>query len=44
MEQRAYLARYLVNLAIPEDILMDEDVSRIHNDYKELQAEFQVVH
>ena len=44
MEQRAYLARYLVNLAIPEDILMDEDVSRINNEYKELQAEFQVVH
>ena len=44
MEQRAYLARYLVNLAIPEDILMDEDVGSIHNQHKELQAEFQVVH
>lgn len=44
MQQRAYLARYLVNVFIPDEFLMEPDMSDLFQNYKELQAQFQVTH
>lgn len=44
MQQRAYLARYLVNIYVPEDLLMEDDMKEVYQQYKELQAQFQVCH
>ena len=44
LQTRAYLARYLIPPHIPEDILADLEVSEIHLQYKDLQAEFQLTH
>ena len=39
--KRAYLANYLVSVAVPSHYLVDEDMNGVHQQYKELQAEFQ---
>ena len=44
MQQRAYLGRYLANVYVPEDILVEDDMKLAYQEYKELQAQFQVVH
>ena len=38
------MAKFLITLEIPEEILNDQEVKEIFNQYKDLQAEFQVVH
>jgi len=43
-EKRAYLARFLVPFEIQEDLQGDQDIKTMHQQYKDLQAEFQVVH
>jgi intraflagellar transport protein 81 len=44
MQQRAYLGRFLSNVYVPEDILIEDDMKIAYQEYKELQAQFQVVH
>jgi len=44
LQKRAYLAKFLVNIAVPDEFLMDEEMQNVHQQYKELQAEFQVTH
>lgn len=44
MEKRAYLAKFLVNIYVPEDILMADDIKTSYQENKERQAEFQVIH
>ena len=44
MQQRAYLGRFLANVFVPEDILVEDDMKIAFQEYKELQAQFQVVH
>lgn len=40
-KKRAYLAQYLVSIAVPSHLLVDEEMNGVHQKYKELQAEFQ---
>jgi len=40
-KKRAYLAQYLVSIAVPSHYLVDEEMNGFHQKYKELQAEFQ---
>ena len=40
LQRRAYTARFLVPLAIPDEFLVDEEMQEIFNTYKDLQAEF----
>eukprot|EP01022_Parablepharisma_sp_SALTPOND_P016760 TRINITY_DN2530_c0_g2_i1.p1 TRINITY_DN2530_c0_g2~~TRINITY_DN2530_c0_g2_i1.p1 ORF type:complete len:595 (-),score=144.20 TRINITY_DN2530_c0_g2_i1:119-1903(-) len=40
-KKRAYLAQYLVSIAVPSHYLVDEEMNGVHQKYKELQAEFQ---
>lgn len=44
MKQRAYLAKYLVSIYVPEEFTMDEDMQLIYQEYKELQSQFQGYH
>lgn len=44
MQQRAYLGRFLANIFVPDDILAEDDMKNAYEEYKELQAGFQVVH
>ncbi len=44
LQTRAYLARFLVPLHIPEEIVADSEVGEIYLQFKDLQAEFQVIH
>jgi intraflagellar transport protein 81 len=44
LQKRAYLAKYLVPLHIPEEMLADEDMKNLFQEYKDSQAEFQVSH
>ena len=44
LQTRAYLARFLVPVHIPEEIAADMEVTEIYSQYKDLQAEFQVGH
>ena len=44
MQQRAYLGRFLANILVPDDILVEEDMKTAYQEYKELQASFQVIH
>jgi intraflagellar transport protein 81 len=44
MQQRAYLARFLVSVYVPDEFLMEPDMSDLFQNYKELQAQFQVIH
>ena len=43
-KKRAYLAKYLVPLAVPSQYLVEADADQVHTQYKELQAEFQATH
>ena len=40
-KKRAYLAQYLVSIAVPSHYLVDEEMNGIYQKYKEFQAEFQ---
>lgn len=44
LQRKAYTARFLVPLAIPEEFLMDEEMRETFQVYKDLQAEFQATH
>ena len=44
MQQRAYLGRYLANIFVPDEFLVDDDMKQAYGEYKEFQAQFQVVH
>ena len=44
MKQRAYLAKYLVTIYVPEEFTMDEDMQLIYQEYKEMQSQFQGYH
>jgi len=44
LRKRAYLARFCVNLEVPEEFLRDEQVYEIFQQYKELQGQFKATH
>jgi len=44
LKRRAYLARYLVKIDLPGDILMDNEVTETHTMYLELIDQFKVLH
>lgn len=44
LAKRAYVARFLVNVAVPDEFMHDEVVADVHQHYKERQEEFVEVH
>lgn len=44
LKRIAYTSKFLVSLAIPEELLMDEEIRETMQVYKDLQAEFTAVH
>ena len=44
MQRKAYTAKFLVPLQIPDEYMHDEDMRNTLQVYKDLQAEFQAVH
>jgi intraflagellar transport protein 81 len=44
LQKRAYLAKFLLSLPIPEEYLADPEMKMTHQENKDLQAEFQVNH
>ena len=44
LQQRAYLAKYLVKLDIPPEISADQDVAEIYEQYEDLIEQFKTVH
>jgi intraflagellar transport protein 81 len=44
LKSRAYLAKFCVNLEVPEEFLRDEQVYEMYQHYKELQSQFKTTH
>ena len=44
LRKRAFLARFLVNIEVPEEMFADEVVVEVFQQYKELQAQFKETH
>jgi len=44
LRKRAYLAKFLVPINIPPEMLTEDDMKNLYQQYKDLQAEFQVNH
>jgi intraflagellar transport protein 81 len=44
LQRKAYTAKFLVPLQIPDEYLMDDDMRDTYQMYKDLQAEFQATH
>jgi len=44
LRKRAYLAKFCVNLEVPEEFLRDESVYELYQHYKELQSQFKTTH
>mmetsp|Transcript_55408 Transcript_55408/g.96848 ORF Transcript_55408/g.96848 Transcript_55408/m.96848 type:complete len:675 (-) Transcript_55408:88-2112(-) len=44
LKKRAYLAKFCVNLEVPEEFLREEQVYEIYQSYKELQGQFKATH
>lgn len=44
LQKRAFLARFLVNIEVPEEMFADEVVVEVFQQYKELQAQFKETH
>lgn len=44
LRKRAYLAKFCMNLEVPEEFLREEQVASVYQNYKELQAQFKVHH
>ena len=44
LQKRAYLARFLVDVEVPEHMFNDEDVAEVYRNYKDLQEEFKDMH
>jgi len=44
LQKRAYLAKFLVNVDVPPEILHEEAVQEVYRSFKELQEEFKETH
>lgn len=44
LEKRAYLSNYLVPIKVPAEFLVDDELKKVNQEYRDLQAEFQVTH
>lgn len=44
LQKRSYLARFLVNIEIPEHMFSDEEVAEVYQNLKDLQEEFKETH
>lgn len=44
LQRRAYTAKFLVPLQIPDEFLVDEEMQETYQVCKDLQAEFQATH
>ena len=44
LHKRAYLARFLVDVEVPQHMFTDEEVAEVYQNYKDLQEEFKEVH
>lgn len=44
LKKRAYLARFLTNIEVPEEMFADNTVVGLFQEYKALQAEFKEIH
>mmetsp|Transcript_54315 Transcript_54315/g.118835 ORF Transcript_54315/g.118835 Transcript_54315/m.118835 type:complete len:669 (+) Transcript_54315:121-2127(+) len=44
LKKRSYLAKFCVNLEVPEEFLREEKVYEVHKQYKELQSQFKATH
>jgi len=44
LQRKAYTAKFLVPLSIPDEFAVDEDMRRTMDLYRDLQAEFRAVH
>jgi len=44
LKKRAYLAKFCMNLEVPEEFLREEQVYQAYNQYKELQSQFKATH
>merc|ERR1712185_696727 len=44
LQKRAYLARFLVNVEVPEHMFTDEEIVEVYQNYKDLQEEFKEMH
>ena len=44
LQKRAYLAKFLVNVDVPEHMFADEEVTEVYQSYKDLQEEFKETH
>lgn len=44
LKKRAYLAKYLVNVEIPQELLIDEEILTTYQQHKELQRAFTQTH
>lgn len=42
--RKAYTAKFLVPLAVPDEFLIDDEMRETFQIYKDLQAEFQATH
>jgi len=44
LQKRSYLARFLVNIEVPEHMFSDEEVGEVYQQLKDLQEEFKETH
>ena len=44
LEKRAYLAKYLVNIEVPDQFMLNADVSNVYTQYTRVRAEFAETH
>jgi intraflagellar transport protein 81 len=44
LQKRAYLARFLVNVEVPEHMFNDDEIVEVYQNYKDLQEQFKEVH
>mmetsp|Transcript_28714 Transcript_28714/g.66573 ORF Transcript_28714/g.66573 Transcript_28714/m.66573 type:complete len:675 (-) Transcript_28714:86-2110(-) len=44
LRKRAYLAKFCMNLEVPEEFLREEQVYSVYQNYKELQSQFKATH
>ena len=40
LEKRAYLAKYLVNIEVPQQFMLNPDVASVYQQYKQMRQEF----
>ena len=44
LKKRAYLAKYLVKVEVPPEVISDNDVAELYDQYEALIANFKMVH